>query len=55
MSTSATLVAFRLESFNFRTTVKVLIHIKYVNKANHLGIVQYNERTRKNIRANIKT
>ena len=30
MSTSVTLTASRLKSFNCRTTVKVLIHIKYV-------------------------
>ena len=53
MSTSAILIAFRLESFNCRTTVNVFIHIKYVKNGDHLGIVQNNERTRKNITANI--
>ena len=33
----------------------MLIHIKYMKSANHLGIVQNRERTRKNLPANIKT
>ena len=40
MSTSATLIALRLKRFNCRTTVKILIHIKYIKNANHLGIVE---------------
>ena len=55
MSTSATLIASRPKIFNCITTVKMLIHIKYVKSANHLGIVQNRERTRKNLPANIKT
>ena len=54
VSTSATLIAFRFKGFNYRTMVKVLIHIKYAKNVNHLGIVQNNERTRKNIPTNIK-
>ena len=55
-ATSATLIAFRLKKrFKYRTTVTVLIHIKHVKNRNHLGIVQNNERTCKNIPANIKT
>ena len=51
--TSATLIAGRLKSFNCRPTVRILIHIKYVKNANHLGIVRKKERTHKNIPANI--
>ena len=40
MSTSATLIAFTLKSFNYRATVKSLIHIKYVKNANHLGMFE---------------
>ena len=55
-ATSATLIAFRLKKRSkYRTTVTVLTHIKYVKNRNHLGIVQNNERTCKNIPANIKT
>ena len=39
MPTSATLIALRRKSFNCRTTVKILIHIKYVKNANRLGIL----------------
>ena len=39
MSISATLIALRRKSFNCRTTVKILIHIKYVKNANRLGIL----------------
>ena len=55
MSTSGTLIAFRLKNFNCRTTVKILIYIKYVKNASHLEIVRNSEKTRKNIAANIKT
>ena len=54
-STSATLIASRLKSFNCRTTVKILIYVKYTQNANDLGIVRNSGRTRKNIPANIKT
>ena len=40
MSTPVTLMAFRLKSFNCRTTVKILLHIKYVKHGNHLEIVR---------------
>ena len=46
MSTFTTLTAFRRKSFNCKTAVKILIHIKYVKNANHLGIVCNSERTR---------
>ena len=46
-STSAALIAFRLKRFNRRTTVKLLVPIKYVKGANHLGSVQNSKRTRK--------
>ena len=49
MSTSATVTAVRFKNFNRRTTVKVLIHIKYVKNANHLGIIRNDKRTRKNV------
>ena len=39
MSTSPTLIAFKLKHFNCRTTVKSLIPIKYVKDANFLGSV----------------
>ena len=55
MSTSAALIAFRRKSFNCRSMIKMLIHIKYVKNANHLGIIWNNKRTLKNIPANIKT
>ena len=55
ISTSATPIAFKLKTFNFRTMVKILIHIKYEKNENHLGIIRNNESTRKNIPANIKT
>ena len=40
MSTSATLIALTLISFNCRATVKSLIHIKHVKNANHLGMFE---------------
>ena len=55
MSTSATLIDFRLKSLTYRTTEKILIHIMYVKNANYLGIVQNSEQTRKNLPVNIKT
>ena len=55
MSTSTTLIAFRFKTFNCRTTVKILIHIKYVKNANHLGIVRNSKRAHINIPVNIKT
>ena len=55
MPNSTTLKAFICKSFICGTTVKVLIHIKYVKNANHVGIVGNSKRTRKNIPENIKT
>ena len=55
MFTSATLIAFKLKSFDSRRTVKILIYIKYMKYANHLGNVRNSESTRKNMSANIKT
>ena len=46
MSTSAKLTTFRL-IFICRTTVKILIDIKYVKNAYHLTIVRNSERARK--------
>ena len=47
MSTSATLIDFRLKSLTDRTTEKILIHIIYVKNANYLGIVQNSDRLAK--------
>ena len=54
MSTYAKLKVFRLNSFNCRTIVKILILVKYMKNENQLGIVGNSESTRKNIPANIK-
>ena len=40
-------LALRLKSFNCRTTVNNLIHIKYVKNSNHLGIDRNSERGQK--------
>ena len=53
MSTSATLTAFRLKSFNYRTAVEISIHTKFVKNADHLGIVRNREMKPKNLPANI--
>ena len=46
MPTCATFLALRLKSFNCRTTVKTLIHIKYVKNANQLGTWELFEMTK---------
>ena len=45
---------YSLQTFNCKTTVKILIHIKKVKNANNFGIVRNSKRTRKNTPANIK-